>query len=83
MPDAAATAPAPEFPGDELPTLVRDEMPGPVAHHLEETPQEPAHGIRRGLPAEDRESHDAPRAMVEVLHAGILDADLLLAVGFS
>jgi len=42
LPDTAATAPASELPGDELPALVGDEIPGLMTHLPEEPLQEPA-----------------------------------------
>jgi len=42
--DAAATAPSSELLGDELPALIRDEIPWLVAHLREESLQESANG---------------------------------------
>ncbi len=63
--DAAAVAPSSEFPGNELPALVGDEMPGLVAHLREESLQESENGARGWLAAIDRESHHSPRAVVD------------------
>lgn len=65
LPDAAATAPSSEPFGDELPALVRDEMPGLVAGNPGKASQERPHGICGGLATEDRGAHDAPRAVVD------------------
>src|SRR5438093_4497708 len=65
LPDAAASTPAPEPPGDELPALVGDEMPRLVTCHTNEPLHEPAHGIRGGLAWEYCEPHHAPRIVVD------------------
>src|SRR5712691_4602972 len=63
--DAATATPALEFPGDELAAVVGDEVPRLHPRPPEESIEKSPHGRRGGLPREDSEAHDAPRAVVD------------------